>query len=159
MASPIPTPRRLRAQSYLPPTYFDQDATLQPSQVKSSIPRRRANLHRKFIRWRRKHPLMSVVTLLAAVAALLGLIRLFLPGLWALGPPDIVSERMSFDTSTTPDRSSSEKPSWSGEIPSQLLDYHKLDADELSGMVTRAKGFYARDYSLWLGWNNVRVLA
>ncbi|VDB87335.1 unnamed protein product [Peniophora sp. CBMAI 1063] len=48
--------------------------------------------------------------------------------------------------------------SWSGEVPAHLLNYHLLELDQLSGMISRTKGFYARDYSLWLGWNNMRYI-
>jgi hypothetical protein len=30
------------------------------------------------------------------------------------------------------------------------------ELDALRHIVSQTKGFYARDYSLWLGWNNVR---
>ena len=30
------------------------------------------------------------------------------------------------------------------------------DLDHLREMVSRTKGYYTRDYSVWLGWNNVR---
>lgn len=30
------------------------------------------------------------------------------------------------------------------------------ELDALRRLVSQTKGFYARDYSLWLGWNNVR---
>lgn len=32
----------------------------------------------------------------------------------------------------------------------------ELELKYLSDMVAKTNGFYARDYSLWLGWNNVR---
>jgi len=44
-----------------------------------------------------------------------------------------------------------------------LGEYVASDGDgwsleSLHGMVSRTKGYYARDYSVWLGWNNVRTI-
>ncbi|KAH7913488.1 hypothetical protein BJ138DRAFT_1111447 [Hygrophoropsis aurantiaca] len=34
----------------------------------------------------------------------------------------------------------------------------ELDLDSLRGIAAKTNGFYARDYSLWLGWNNMRYI-
>ncbi|VDB91195.1 unnamed protein product [Peniophora sp. CBMAI 1063] len=39
-----------------------------------------------------------------------------------------------------------------------LTDYHHLELDELHDMVSRTKGFFVRDWSLHLGWNNMRYI-
>ena len=31
------------------------------------------------------------------------------------------------------------------------------DLNDLRAMISQTKGYFTRDYSLWLGWNNVRV--
>lgn len=36
------------------------------------------------------------------------------------------------------------------------LTAEELELKYLTDMVAKTNGFYARDYSLWLGWNNVR---
>jgi len=43
-------------------------------------------------------------------------------------------------------------------IDEQLPDAPEVDPElaALHRMVSQTRGFYARDYSLWLGWNNVR---
>lgn len=38
-----------------------------------------------------------------------------------------------------------------------LTDYHHLELEDLHKMVSRTKGFFVRDWSLHLGWNNVRT--
>ncbi|KAI0029476.1 hypothetical protein K488DRAFT_56240 [Vararia minispora EC-137] len=40
----------------------------------------------------------------------------------------------------------------------RLHDYHILGTDELLAMIATTKGYYSRDYSLWLGWNNMRYI-
>lgn len=37
------------------------------------------------------------------------------------------------------------------------VDHHEMSIEELSSMVATTKGYFVRDYSLALGWNNVRV--
>ncbi|KZV61940.1 hypothetical protein PENSPDRAFT_270835 [Peniophora sp. CONT] len=39
-----------------------------------------------------------------------------------------------------------------------LTDYHHLELDELHEMVSKTKGFFVRDWSLHLGWNNMRYI-
>lgn len=43
-------------------------------------------------------------------------------------------------------------------LPPQHKDYndHHLELEELRDLVAQTKGFFVRDYSLGLGWNNVR---
>lgn len=33
---------------------------------------------------------------------------------------------------------------------------NEYDVARLRSMIATTKGYYARDYSVWLGWNNVR---
>ena len=41
-------------------------------------------------------------------------------------------------------------------IPS--LQSEELDLEALRAIVSRTRGYYARDYSMTLGWNNVRSI-
>jgi hypothetical protein len=36
------------------------------------------------------------------------------------------------------------------------IDYHELSLEEMTEMIGRTRGYFARDWSLPLGWNNVR---
>ena len=60
-------------------------------------------------------------------------------------------------------------PYWTGPTDDELwsadnspmappLDYHEMSIEELSAMVATTKGYFVRDYSLSLGWNNVRSI-
>ncbi|KZV73302.1 hypothetical protein PENSPDRAFT_574831 [Peniophora sp. CONT] len=75
--------------------------------------------------------------------------------LWASSLYDRAHVQPFSDESTDSGKAAS---TWLGAIPSHLLDYHSLEVDELSALVAHTKGFYARDYSLWLGWNNMRYI-
>lgn len=44
-----------------------------------------------------------------------------------------------------------------GGIPDHLIKYSRIELDEVSAMLAKSEGFFARDYSLHLGWNNVCV--
>lgn len=44
-----------------------------------------------------------------------------------------------------------------GGIPNHLIDYSLIEPEDVSAMLSKTEGFYARDYSLHLGWNNVRA--
>ena len=45
------------------------------------------------------------------------------------------------------------------EIVRAIFTSDVLDLEELHDLVSQTDGFYARDWSLWLGWNNVRFKA
>jgi hypothetical protein len=88
---------------------------------------------------------------------------------FALPPPPATQVELLTDPRVPPrpDRLPQPRPPKDGERPliafnddhdalDRLFNYHHLEMDELQGMVGRTKGFFARDYSLWLGWNNVR---
>lgn len=51
--------------------------------------------------------------------------------------------------------------SWTRPGLGQFITYdeNEFGERELKQMIATTKGFYARDYSLWLGWNNVRISA
>lgn len=36
-----------------------------------------------------------------------------------------------------------------------LYEYNDLTLEDLHEMISETRGFYVRDWSLWLGWNNV----
>lgn len=122
------------------------------------LSRRRRRLRIVLYRWRRKHPVLSALAALAALTVLLSLMRTTLTiRLWTTSLHDWQTHNTLLKGGTSdPDPSVPSESLWSGEVPSRVLDYHVLEFDELSAMVARTKGFYARDYSLWLGWNNVR---
>ncbi|KZV61938.1 hypothetical protein PENSPDRAFT_592125 [Peniophora sp. CONT] len=45
-----------------------------------------------------------------------------------------------------------------GGIPNHLIDYSLIEPEDVSAMLSKTDGFYARDYSLHLGWNNMRYI-
>ena len=58
---------------------------------------------------------------------------------------------------TRPSRPSSDHVSFANPVE-YITDYHHLELEALHEMVGRTKGFFVRDWSLHLGWNNVRHL-
>ncbi|KAH7921544.1 hypothetical protein BV22DRAFT_1019154 [Leucogyrophana mollusca] len=56
------------------------------------------------------------------------------------------------DTSTT------DVPQPPPDESSQPIDADRIYLEGIQEIVSRTKGFYARDYSLWLGWNNMRYI-
>lgn len=125
-------------------------------------------------RWRAAHPNLSFFGSAAILGALMyfsfsALAHLLLPpspSIWdsqsatpvanstGLG---IVEPPAADPTSDIADSATQEFVPSPGQIPSHLLDYYHLELHEISALVARTDGFYARDYSLWLGWNNVRT--
>lgn len=64
--------------------------------------------------------------------------------------PDIVSPEMTPTTSTATDAPTN--------VPAVIFSKEQLSMDEFKAMVSQTRGFYTRDYSLGLGWNNARFL-
>ncbi|KAH7921547.1 hypothetical protein BV22DRAFT_1019122 [Leucogyrophana mollusca] len=65
----------------------------------------------------------------------------------------------SSTTDTTSNDVSSAAPSpqpTPDSSPQYPLDVDRIYLASIRDIVSRTKGYYARDYSLWLGWNNVR---
>ena len=64
------------------------------------------------------------------------------------------SPSLSLSTSTILDQASAPSPSPSPPRPSQS---DELTLQQIRAIVARTRGFFSRDYSLGLGWNNVSV--
>ena len=99
-----------------------------------------------FASYSTKPPKVNVI----AVAIFFGILAGFgLSTIGSFGPP-LRSTQEPFPASIViiPDDGSA--------TPSPPLE-SELELQNIQVMVARTNGFYARDYSLWLGWNNVCV--
>ncbi|KAH7919730.1 hypothetical protein BV22DRAFT_1040608 [Leucogyrophana mollusca] len=96
------------------------------------------------------------VVALAAFAVITGVFMGH--SLAAYGGCDSVSSRLSrwagFHSPTPP--SAIQTPTHT--IPPFVPDSEELDLETLRDMAARTRGFYVRDYSLYLGWNNMRYI-
>ncbi|KAH7911165.1 hypothetical protein BJ138DRAFT_1007149 [Hygrophoropsis aurantiaca] len=75
--------------------------------------------------------------------------------------PDGVACALPFagqDALTPANSSPSPSPTPSPSSTQLTVDPVTEYLEEIQNIVSRTKGFYARDYSLWLGWNNMRYI-
>ncbi|KIJ68468.1 hypothetical protein HYDPIDRAFT_179583 [Hydnomerulius pinastri MD-312] len=113
-----------------------------------------------------------IISTIIATILVVGALRIFdLELSFASTPPDASSSELPVEDSSIPSIPPNDpavQPTKPADIPSSIppvaheptLDYAKehLSMDEIRAMVSQTKGFYARDYSLGLGWNNVRYI-
>lgn len=83
--------------------------------------------------------------------------KLFIPPPWLA--PDCLSPShcwaLNSDESLTTRRTGQIRPTTSNFL---TPDEPQWTLDQVRGMVSKTNGFYARDWSVSLGWNNVRIL-
>ncbi|KAF9229267.1 hypothetical protein BS17DRAFT_792228 [Gyrodon lividus] len=112
-----------------------------------------------------------VISSIVTAIILVGALRIFgLELSFASTPPDAVSLEITTEDailSIPPNTSiptdvhpAEDAPPLPSPTHEQVIDFSKehLSMDEIRAMVTQTRGFYARDYSLGLGWNNVRYI-
>ncbi|KAH7913487.1 hypothetical protein BJ138DRAFT_1111446 [Hygrophoropsis aurantiaca] len=100
----------------------------------------------------RSFPLFAALALLAVFGgAFIG------HGLATYGGCDSFSSRLSRWVGYSAS-SPSEPPPIVHNIPIFVPDSDELDLQTLRDMAARTRGFYVRDYSLYLGWNNMRYI-
>lgn len=112
-----------------------------------------------------KHPLVrrgNILIALAifAVVIVVGVTQTFdFQVVVASKPLDIVSPEISPEgaapTETEPSLDASLPPHIPTYVPATNFLKEHLSMDEIKAMVLQTRGFYTRDYSLGLGWNNV----
>ncbi|KAF8846365.1 hypothetical protein BDN67DRAFT_986692 [Paxillus ammoniavirescens] len=120
---------------------------LLPSPDGSPHPAKQALTNRRF------YCNILVVSSIITAIVLVGALRIFgLELSFASRPPDAVSSEL-----TAEDAIPLIPPNASNPIDVRPLGEY-LSMDEIRAMVSQTRGFYARDYSLGLGWNNVRYI-
>ena len=136
-----------------------------PDQGAGAWPRWGSKPHSVFLRYRRTHPATTFIGSAAVIGSLFYILSSSLGhGILSTPAPSWYTQGLqSLHLSSVPAHTSALPHAGEffdltpGGIPDHLIDYSRITTEDVAAMLANSDGFFARDYSLHLGWNNVRV--
>ncbi|VDB91199.1 unnamed protein product [Peniophora sp. CBMAI 1063] len=146
-----------RSEEELPLYAFDHGA--------GAWPRWSSRPQSVFLRYRRTHPGATFFGSAAVLGSLFYVLSSSLGHivLSTQAPSWYTNGLQSFHLAGVPVQSNALEPTGffditPGGLPDHLIEYSRISSEDVSTMLASTDGFFARDYSLHLGWNNMRYI-